>query len=299
MPTEVQAAPTPLIEAAPTISIRELLNRAPLIVGFVVLLIPTLQSLGAQVWTRESGAHGPIIAFTGAWLIWRRVGSLRALAEPGSVLVSSAAFIASLLIYVFGRMFDFISIEAAGLYLAGLSIMLGLVGPRALLANWFPFFYLGFLVPPPDWVLAVVTGPLKQLVSGAATGLLHAVGMPIAREGVTIYVAQYELLVEDACSGMNSLTGLIAISLLYIYLLRGSAVRYSLVLTALVIPIAVVVNIVRIITLILLTYYFGDEVAQGFAHFAAGIFLFAIALVMVFLVDSLLSRVLPKAWRPE
>ncbi len=299
MPTEAQAAPAPLTGSTPAITIREWINRAPLIIGFAVLLIPTLQSLGVQVWTRESGAHGPIIAFTGAWLVWRRMDSLRALAQPGSVVISSVAFAASLMVYIFGRMFDFISIEAAGVYGVGMSIMLGLVGHRALLANWFPFFYLGFLVPPPDWALAVFTAPLKQLVSGAATGILQAVGLPIAREGVTIHIAQYELLVEDACSGMNSLTGLIAISLLYIYLLRGSVVRYSLVLIALVVPIAVAVNVIRIITLILLTYYFGDVVAQGFAHFAAGIFLFAIALVMVFLVDSLLSRILPKGWRPE
>ena len=47
------------------------------------------------------------------------------------------------------------------------------------------------------------------------------------REGVTIRVAQYQLLVEDACSGMNSLIGLTAISLFYIYLLRGSSIRYA------------------------------------------------------------------------
>jgi exosortase len=114
---------------------------------------------------------------------------------------------------------------------------------------------------------------------------------------VTIFVAQYQLLVEDACSGLNSLVGLIAISLFYIYLLRGSSLRYSAVLTAFVIPIAVIGNIIRIIVLILLTYFFGDEVAQGFLHQVAGIFLFAVDLILVFAVDSVLSRILPRSWR--
>ena len=57
-------------------------------------------------------------------------------------------------------------------------------------------------------------------------------------------------------------------------------------------------NIGRIIVLILLTYFFGDEVAQGFAHQAAGIFLFTVDLLLVFLVDSILARTLPKSLRP-
>lgn len=51
-------------------------------------------------------------------------------------------------------------------------------------------------------------------------------------------------------------------------------------------------NIIRIVTLVLLTYFFGDAVAQGFLHMAAGIFLFVTALLLVFAVDNLMSRLL-------
>ncbi len=61
---------------------------------------------------------------------------------------------------------------------------------------------------------------------------MHHLGVPVARQGVTIFVDQYQLLVEDACSGMNSIVGLIAVSLLYIYLMRGSSWRYSFFLSA-------------------------------------------------------------------
>ncbi|HEX4740807.1 MAG TPA: archaeosortase/exosortase family protein, partial [Caulobacteraceae bacterium] len=114
---------------------------------------------------------------------------------------------------------------------------------------------------------------------------LAVFGLPVAREGVTIFVAQYQLLVEDACSGMNSIVGLTAVSLLYIHLVRGSNILYSIVMTVLVIPVAVVANILRIMTLILLTYYAGNDVAQGFLHFTAGIFLFAVAILCVFAID--------------
>jgi exosortase len=166
-----------------------------------------------------------------------------------------------------------------------LAIAQSFLGVRLILKNWFPFFYLLFTVPPPQWLLDHVTAPLKQFVSYAATEPLQALGVPLAREGVTIFVAQYQLLVEDACSGMNSLIGLVAISLLYIYLVRGSSWFYALSLVALVIPIAIIANIIRIVILICLTYFFGDAIAQGFSHFAAGLVLFATALLLVFAID--------------
>jgi exosortase len=270
----------------------------PLIVGFAILAGPTLASLGKQVWSRESGAHGPIILATGGWVLWRALDAARHQAKPGAAWLTGLLLAAGLVLYAFGRAFDFISLEAAGLYGVGVAMLHSRLGMQTILSNWFPFFYLSFAVPPPQWLIDQLTAPLKQFVSWISTESLHAVGLPIAREGVTIYVAQYQLLVEDACSGMNSLIGLAAISLLYIYLLRGSSVRYSIILTLFVIPIAVVGNIIRIMTLILLTYFFGDEVAQGFLHYTAGLFLFAVDLLLVFAFDNLLARTLPRAWRP-
>jgi exosortase len=262
-----------------------------------VLAVPTVITLGQESWSRESGAHGPIVLATGAWLISRQAKSFRDLARPSSNLLTGVLLLASLLVGVFGHAFDFVTFQAAGLYGVGLAMLYSVFGLPALLKNWFPLFYLGFCIPPPRWVIDQITAPLKQFVSSVATGALHAAGLPISREGVTIQVGAYQLLVEDACSGMNSLIGLTAISLFYIYLLRGASVRYAGVLTLLVVPIAIIGNILRIMVLILLTNYFGDQVAQGFAHFTAGIFLFGVSLLMVFLADSLLGRLLPRSWR--
>lgn len=269
----------------------------PLLIGFLAMAVPTIRLLGKQVWTRESSAHGPIILATGAWLVWRQWPAIKAEAKPGNPWFVGAVLVVAFALYILGRSFDFISVETAGLYGAGLGILLALAGLAAMIKNWFPLFYLGFCVPPPDWLITQLTAPLKQFVSYVATSSLSLAGLPIQREGVTIFVGQYQLLVEDACSGMNSLVGLFAISLLYIYLLRGSYLIYSLVLTGVVIPVAIVGNILRIMVLILLTYFFGDSVAQGFAHFAAGIFLFSVDLLLVFLIDSFLFRIIPASWR--
>lgn len=261
----------------------------PLLTGFGLLAVPTVITLGEQVWSSESGAHGPIVLVTGLWLVWRRLEELRASATPGPIWLTSLMMAASLPVYVFGRAYDFISLEVAGLYGVGLAYMHSRFGLRAMIKNWFPLLYLGFLVPPPGWFIDSITAPLKLFVSYVTTNALQAVGIPVFREGVTLMIAQYQLLVEDACSGMNSITGLVAISLFYIYLLRNASWRYSLLLVALVIPIAVVANMIRVATLVLLTYFFGDAVAQGFLHMAAGLLLFTSALLLVFVVDNLIS----------
>jgi|SRR6185437_2418091 len=278
-----------VIERPTTTTQTALVRHWPLWVSLAALAIPTAITLGKQVWSTELGAHGPIVLATGLWLLSRKVDDFRAQARPGPVWLTALLTVGGVAVYVFGRAYDFISLEVAGLYSVCLGFLHAFVGWRAMLRNWFPLFYLGFVVPPPGWLMDSLTAPLKTFVSYVATAILSASGVPIVREGVTLMVAQYQLLVEDACSGMNSLTGLTAISLFYIYLLRNASWGYSAFLVCMVIPIAIVANILRIIVLVLLTYFFGDGVAQSFLHMAAGLFLFASSLSLVFLIDHLVS----------
>jgi len=289
------AKPTRLLSSS-------LIQAWPLILAFAILAVPTVATLGDQTWSTETGAQGPLVLCTGAWLLWRLTPEFRQTATPGNPWVTGLVLALALASYVFGRAYDFITLEAAGVYGAGLAILHARLGASVMFKNWFPFLYLAFVIPPPETLLVHLTAPLKQFVSHVSTDWLAALGIPVAREGVTIFVGQYQLLVEDACSGMNSIIGIIAVSLLYIYLSRGSSWRYSILLTSLAIPIAIVANIIRIMTLVLLTYFFGDQVAQGFLHYTAGFFLFALALVLVFALDRLFSFIgakLDRTARPE
>lgn len=258
----------------------------------LVLAAPTLYRLGTQVWSKEIGAHGPIVLATGGWLIWRRWASMAEDARPLNFSWSLAGAIGALATYVFGRAYDLLSLEAGGLYLFGVVLLVSRFGFKSALRNWFPILYLGLLLPVPGWMLDEFTAPLKLLVSAMSAGLVVPMGIPLVREGVTMTVGPYQLLVEDACSGLNSLIGLVAITTFYIYLLRNAGWKYSLFLVCLIIPVAIVANVVRIVILILLTYFFGDAVGQGFLHVSAGLFLFALSLLLMFLIDSVASRLL-------
>jgi exosortase/archaeosortase family protein len=97
---------------------------------------------------------------------------------------------------------------------------------------------------------------------------------------------------------MNSVIGLTAICLLYIYLSRGDRPLYSLALAAFAPPIAIAANTIRIIAIILVTYAFGDEVGQSFIHQLAGLMLFAVALGLIFAIDHALDPLLAKSRKP-
>ena len=281
-------------ERRPGPDLSSLIGRLPLILAAALVAGPTVYRLGSQVWTKEIGAHGPIVLATGIGLLWRKWSAMTAAAQPGSATLTIAGVAASLGLYVFGRAYDFISLEALGLYGFGLALMYDQFGLKVMLANWFPLFYLGMLLPVPGWMIDQFTAPLKLFVSFVSAHITEAFGIPIVREGVTMTVGPYQLLVEDACSGLNSLIGLIAVTLFYIYLLRNAGWRYSVFLVCLIIPVAITANILRIVTLILLTYFFGDAVGQGFLHVTAGLFLFAISLLLMFGIDSIASRVIRK-----
>lgn len=272
-------------------SLSEVLKRHwPLVIGFAVMAVPTFIRLAEQVWPLEIGAHGPIVLATSAWLLYHVRKELAANASRPPAPLVAALFAAAVPLYVFGRAYDLLALEVGGLYIFFIASAVLILGLRPLIRDVFPFLYPAFLIPPPGWVLDSITFPLRHFVSWVSTDGLAALGYPIAREGIVIYIAQYQLLVEDACSGMNSLIGLTAVMLFYIYVIHRASLLYALTLALAILPIAVFTNIVRVVALILLTYYAGDEVAQGFMHVTTGVVLFAFALGLTILFDALLHR---------
>ena len=262
------------------------------LVGAAVLVLPTMFQVGEFNWTTEQGGHGPIVLATGLWLLWRELKTSHAVREPGSLLVGTAALVPLLGIYVLARITGILEIEALAMYGALIVGAYLLFGGALIRSIWFPLIYLALTLPPPDSVVAAITQPIKIAISQWAVSLLYALGYPIASSGVTIQIAQYELLVAAACAGLNSIISLGAICLFYGYLRHRTNFLSFVVIGLSVIPIAIFSNFVRVLILILITYYFGESAAQGFLHDFAGLTMFAVALLTVFLIDGLFTRLL-------
>lgn len=175
-------------------------------------------------------------------------------------------------------------------------IVLLLRGPRQLKAIWFPLFFMCFMVPLPAVVVDTLTAPMKMAVSYVAETVLYAMGYPVARTGVMLVAGPYQLLVADACAGLHTLFTLEALGLFYLNLVKSASVFRNIALAILIVPISFCANVIRVMVLVLITYYFGDEAGQGFLHGFAGMVLFVSALMLIVAVDSLL-HLIGRHWR--
>ncbi|MEP3224707.1 MAG: exosortase V [Parasphingorhabdus sp.] len=264
-----------------------------LALGLVAIIIPTMTFVSQESWSQETGAHGPIVLFTGLWLLRRRWLVAKPAMKPAPTLPVMVLATVFLPLFLFARITQIIELEGYLMYGLVLIALYSMVGKKAMKIMWFPLFYMVFVFPPPDTLIVLITQPLKILISQAAISLLHTLGYPIGGAGVMIQIGQYQLLVAAACSGLNSLVSLAAISLFYIYVRHQANWRYSVLLSMMIIPVAIIANFIRVIILILLTYYYGEAAAQGFMHNFAGITMFMIAVLTIFAIDSVLEPI----WR--
>ncbi|KAB2322419.1 exosortase B [Betaproteobacteria bacterium SCN1] len=269
----------------------------PIAAGLLVLYVPTYWMLAHGLWNSEDYAHGPIVLAVTLFLIWqqRRVFLEAETFAPtrGQTVTGWVLLVAGLLAYALGRSQDILLFEVGSQIPVILGALLVTLGMRAARALWFALFFLLFMVPLPGFVVDAATGPLKQYISVIAEHVLYAAGYPIGRSGVVLTVGAYQLLVADACSGLHSMFSLSAMGLLYLYLMQHTSIARNLIIVAAIIPIAFAANVVRVMVLILVTYHLGDEAGQGFLHGFAGIMLFIIGLLFLFLLDGILGFFLP------
>lgn len=260
------------------------------LLGLSLLLVPTVWSLFHSLWNQNDQEHGPIVLALVCWTVWRELPKLLALPEQNSgfgwLLVLPAV-----MAYAVGRSQEIWLFEVGSFipFLAGVTLLnKGWPGLRVML---FPLFFMLFVIPLPGPIVDALTNGLKQHISSIAEIILYNFGYPVARSGVTLIVGQYQLLVADACSGINSLFSLFALGFIYLYLQAYSSKIRMLLLFLAIAPVAILANIVRVMVLVLVTYYFGDEAGQGFIHGAAGILLFIVALFSLYIWDLILGLI--------
>ena len=258
-----------------------------LAIGIAVLVLPTMIGVAKFSWSTEQGGHGPIVLATGAWLLWRELTAAKPAAQPGKLLTGLLMLLPLIVIFIVARITGVLEIEAFAMYGALIVGAYLLFGSAVLRTIWFPLVYLAFTLPPPDTVVAAITQPIKIRISEWAVSLLHVLGYPVASSGVTIQIGQYQLLVAAACAGLNSIVTLGALCLFYVYLRHRSNFTAFVVVALAAIPVAMFSNFVRVIVLVLVTYYLGEAAAQGFVHDFAGLLMFAVALLTIFAVDQL------------
>lgn len=265
--------------------------------GLGIMFIPTFWSLlsGNGLWTDDEHSHGPIILSISLWLLWTRWQESPNLEnyKPAPALAWVCFFIAGGL-YIPGRALDIIYFETGAFVwvLTGIVLMSGGLGLLNKLK--FPLFFMIFMIPLPNSLVGPVTSVMKLAVSTVTVHVLSWAGLPVAQSGVVIYLGHYQLLVADACAGMRTLFMLEALGVLYLNLVHHHSMLRNVALPILIIPISFTANVIRVIALSLITYYWGNAAGQGFLHGFAGLVLFAAGLFMMLATDSFLRLISKK-----
>lgn len=269
----------------------QILAVALLVAGLAIMFGPVFKQVAATVWKTDEQGHGPIILAVVVWLLFQRkeelIGEIRKDQTGGVLTWVLLSF--GLVLYFVGRLQNIILFQM-------LALIPLLAGSFAVTFGWgmvrlaaFPLFFLVFAIPLPGPIVDALTSPLKQAVSWVAEQIMWWAGYPISRSGVILTVGPYQLLVADACAGLNSMFTLEALGLLYMNLMGHTNRLRNILLAVLIVPMSFTANIVRVVVLVLVTYHFGDEAGQGVVHGAAGMLLFAVALGLMLLIDSALG----------
>ena len=260
---------------------RRLAPWAVILASLIVLLYASiLKNLVMQWWNDPDYSHGFFVPLFSGFILWReRERWARTQIQPSNF--GFLVMLGAISLLLLGSL-------GAELFSSRCSFLVLLAGMVLFLAGWkmlravsFPLGYLFWMIPMPVIIYNQITFPLQLIASRMATSWLELAQVPVLRDGNILVMSNYSLEVVEACSGIRSLMTLMALAVAYGYLVSPRRwVRY--VLAALMIPIAIITNAIRIMGAGILARHYGPAAAEGFLHEFSGWAIFLVALVLMF-----------------
>ncbi len=259
--------------------------------AFLALYAGVAASLFRNWATDDNYSHAFVIAPVAAYVLWGRRRRLAAasLRPSAAGLALVAVSLAVLLAGTLG----------AEVFLARISMLGVAAGAVLFVAGWehlaivaFPLGLMLFAIPVPSILFNQVAFPLQLLASRLGETALWLAGVPVLREGNVITLAHARLEVAEACSGIRSLVSLGALGVIYAFFADPRPwVRAALALVA--VPVAILVNGLRIAGTGLLAQRFGPGAARGFFHEFSGWLMFLAAFMLLVAVHRLIVAARP------
>jgi exosortase len=243
-----------------------------------------------ETWAQNPDySHGFLVPVFSGYVIWKERERFRQLAlAPNNA--GTLVMLGAIGLLVAGTL-------GAELFTSRISLILMLAGLVLFLAGWtmlralaFPLGYLLLMIPIPTLIQNQLVLPLQFVASRTAASVLEALGFVVLREGNLLHLERTTLEVAQACSGIRSLTSMVALAIAYGNLAeRRLWVRF--VLVALMLPISVASNAVRVVAAGVLADTVGPESVEGIFHTLSGLLIFAVALSLMLAAHWLLARI--------
>jgi exosortase len=278
--------------------IREYTTRLKLIfaakTSFIILILgviyyPTFIWMWQRWFAADSYyAHGPLIPVVSGVLVWlRRREIAKAPVTPSKL--GLGILLAGLLLHVASAVTHIYFSSAYSFFLVLLGLILYFSGREVTRIILFPLCFLLFMIPAPMAVIAASTLKMKLFAAQMSVSIVQFLGISAVREGSTVYMPNTSVVVGDPCSGLRSLISLSALGILYVYIVRASYLRKTI-LFLMTIPMAIIANMIRTTATLLIANSYGNRIINdGFLHKGFGLMVFVIAFVGLFLVGRLLG----------
>jgi exosortase len=255
---------------------------------FIILYFPFIRTMVQDWGIDDNYSHGYLIPFISAYMIW----SIRKELKQIDILPSNwgLVFIAlGLSQLTVAKVGSELFLQRTSIIVVLFGLCLFLLGKAFTKKIGIPILYLLFMVPIPAIIWNKIAFPMKLFASYLAANVIDWLGITILREGNVLHLATTTLEVADACSGLRSLTSLLALSAAFAYIATLRPIS-KWILFCSAVPIAIAVNVFRLTSTAVLAQRFGAQVAQGFLHEMSGILVFVVAFIFLFVTYSILSK---------
>lgn len=233
------------------------------------------------------GWYVPLFSLYVVWTERRKI--LDSLGAPSwAGLLAALPFLALGFLGVRGVQLRFEIVAFVGLLV---TVPWAFFGKETAKAVLFPALFLLFCIPLATF-LDVVTVHLRLLASSTAFAVARGVGANIVQQGTMVGAADgsFAIDVADPCSGLRSLFALMALTAGYAYFTQPTWLRRGILFAASV-PIAILGNVMRILTIVLVANFASSDFATGFYHDYSGFVVFAVAILLMVATGEGISRV--------
>lgn len=243
----------------------------------------------------EDYSHGFLIAPLALFFGWER-RDLLARAEIRGSWLGLIPLVLGVVSLTIGRLGVELTSMRVGFVLTLIGLVLLLFGRQIFKILAFPLLFLFLMVPLPQSLVNVIAFPLQLIAAQTAVAALHLLGVPALLEGNIIHLANAELFVAEACSGLRSLMALLTLGVVFAKFFRDTLPE-RMIIVASTLPIAIFVNALRVGLTGILTYNFGKDAASGFIHDFQGVITFTFAFLILLIEARFLAAAFPTRWR--
>ena len=242
---------------------------------------PTLAYL-EDAWRNEPDySHGYLVPLLAGLLCWHRLDSfpgMRSSASWGGLSLIVLSIVMRILSWM-GHV-EFMDAWSLIPLLAGVVwVWFGLPALRWSLPA---LAFLLLMVPMPYRFESLLSWKLQGIATQMSTIFLRVLGQPAVIEGHVIWIGDQPLMVEQACSGMRIFIGVGALAFFWAAMVKRCWIdRFALLVIA--VPLAVVVNAMRITVVGLLYGAFSGEASHRAIHDMSGILMIPLAFALLWI----------------